>query len=381
MVACVVNGIGDGGEVLAVGITGLGEQGFGLGQVASEVVHVDIGLAAVGVVHEVAAVPVGNAGTDEVGGGGIGALHQGLGHVFAVDGEAKGLTDTGIGELGQAVVQANIIGSEVGVDVEFRVILQRGDLGGGHILDHHGLACLPGAVSGVGILHQQQLDGVQLDGSGVAVVGVLGIENIGAGHPLFDVEGAVADIALRLCGPGVAVLLDGGLVHGAQGREGGQLVEVSAGMGQLHHEGGVVGSGNTQRVDFTGGGVGIALHHAQHGLGIGSGGGGIGHALPAVDKVFRGESGAVGPLQVLTEIEGPGEAVGAGFPFFGGAGDNFIVLVHIQQAVEGKNDHVAAVYGAVERGVDGLGIGADFSHQIFGLGSGRGRGTRAGGSA
>src|SRR5699024_7301983 len=64
VVAGIVGAVGDGGEAFAVGVAGLGQQALGFFQVGL-VVLADVGLAAVGVVHEVGAVlSIHDAGAD-----------------------------------------------------------------------------------------------------------------------------------------------------------------------------------------------------------------------------------------------------------------------------------------------------------------------------
>ena len=123
----------------------------------------------------------------------------------------------------------------------------------------------------------------------VPIVGVDLGEDVAAGHPLGDHEGTVGDVGLGVDGPGVAVLLNGGGVHRAQGGESGQTLKVGAGGAQLDHEGLVVGGGDAQ-----GGGIGLTvehgvevLHRPQHGVGVGGGGVGVGR-----DTEFRDQHAA-----------------------------------------------------------------------------------------
>ena len=218
MVAGVVGAVLDGGEALAVRVTSIGHQLFGLLEVGVVVVA-DVGLAAVGIVHEVALV-VHDAGANQRSGGGVDALHDGVGNVVTVNGQAQSLADLGIRERLLLIVQGDVVGAQDGVNVEVAAVLslgQAGDLIGGDVLDELCLTAVVGGVGSAGILEQKQGDGVGNDLGGIPaadVVRVLGQNNTLGGDPIGDHVGAVADVGVGLGAPGVAVGLHSGLLHG-----------------------------------------------------------------------------------------------------------------------------------------------------------------------
>jgi hypothetical protein len=124
--------------------------------------------------------------------------------------------------------------------MEFRGTLQSRNFFYRHILDHHCFFALISCVRSTRIFNQEQLDGIQLNGFLIPIVGVLCKENIGAGNPLTDIEGTVADIGLRLCSPCIAVLLNRSLVYRTQYSESSQFVKITAGMRKLNHEGCII---------------------------------------------------------------------------------------------------------------------------------------------
>ena len=281
-------------------------------------------------------------------------------------------------------VHAHVGGAHDGVHMELRSAGQAGDLLGGHVTNQRGLAGLERGVGSGGVLHQQEGDGVGNDLAGIpaaVVVGVLGEHDLLAHSPIGHVVGTIGHIGLGSGGPGIAVGLNGLLLHGAQGGESSQLIEVGAGVAQVYHEGQRIGSFDLQ-------GIGIAVHgffvagdHAHGSGGIGSSGVGISNALVSINEVVGVQIGAVGPLQAFTQVEGPGEAILADLVALGLAGLNLVVLVHDQQALKGSDQYVAAIDGAVQRRVDGFGVGSDLYGHIAGGGaSGSGAGAAGAGS-
>ena len=361
-----VDGVMNGREAFAIGVASLGQKFLGLGEVGFEIAVVDVGLAAVGVGRKIAAVPIRDAGAYKAGSGRHRAGHDGLGDVVTVDRQAQRRTHEGIGELGQFVVHADVVGAQHVAKVIIFPGLQVGDFRAREILDHHGLACLISVEGSVGILNEQELESIQLDGIRIPVVRVLSVRDVGGGDPFADVEGAVADVRLGLGGPGVAVGFDGSPVYRSKYVESGQLIEIRAHTGKLNHEGVGVGRGHGQRIRVAACRFFKALDHAQHGFRIGGSGGGIGHALKAVDEVFSGQGRAVGPLQAFAQMERIGQAIRADIKGFRGSGDDLVVLVHCQQAIKREQQHVAAVYRGIERGVDRLGVGADGHDELLG---------------
>ena len=372
VVAGVVGAVGDGGEAFAVGVTGLSQQALGLLQVGL-VVLADVGLAAVGVVDEHGAfLSIHDAGADDVVGGAVGALHDDVGHVVAVDGQAQSLAHAHIGERLTLVVQADVVGAQDAVHVEVAAVLglgQAGDLIGGNVLDQLGLTAVVSGVGSAGVLQEQEGDVVRDDLAGIPaanVVGVLGEHDALAGGPVGDHVRTVADEGVGAGAPAVAVGLNGGFLHGRQSGESSQLVKVGAGVAQGNSQGlAVLAGDDLQGVGVgIGGGVAVGVRialglveagdHAHSGRGVGSGGVGIRHTLEAVLEVLGGQVRAIAPLQAVTHGEGPGQAVRADFVALCLAGDDIVVLIDQQQGLENGDDGVGTVNGAVQRGVQGL---------------------------
>ena len=218
MVAGVVGAVLNNREALAVRVAGLGHQLLGLLEVGLVVVA-DVGLAAVGIVHEVALV-VHDAGANQRSGRGVDALHDGVGNVVAVNGQRHSLADIGVGERLLLIVQGDVVGAHDLIEIEVAAVLgpgQAGDLIGGDVLDELCLTAVVGGVGSAGILEQKQSDGVGNDLGGIPaadVVRVLGQNNTLGGDPIGDHVGAVADVGVGLGAPGVAVGLNSGLLHG-----------------------------------------------------------------------------------------------------------------------------------------------------------------------
>ena len=380
MVASVVGAVLDGGVALAIGVASLFQQLLSLGQVCL-VVGRDVG--SVAVVVEVTAL-VHDARANDAVGGGVGALHDGVGNVVTVDGQTQSLADLGILEGITLQVQADVVGAQDGVNVEVAAVLslgQAGDLIGGDVLDELCLTAVVGGVSSAGVLEQEQGDGVGNDLGGIPaadVVRVLGQNNTLGGDPIADHIGAVADEGVRLRAPGIAVGLNSSLLHGAHSREGAELIEVGAGIGQLDGQGLAVLAGvDVQGIPVgIGGGVAvcigvadgilIAVDHADNGLAVGGCGVGAGQTLEGVLKVLRSQVGAVAPLQAVLHGEGPGQAVLGDLGQLCLAGNNLVVLVDEQQRLKGGDDGVGTVDSAVQRGVQGLGVRSELDGETVG---------------
>ena len=382
MVAGVVGAVLNNREALAVRVAGIGQQLLGLLEVGLVVVA-DVGLAAVGIVHEVALV-VHDAGANQRSGGGVDALHDGAGNVVAVNGQRQSLADIGVGERLLLIVQGDVVGAHDLIEIEVAAVLgpgQAGDLIGGDVLDELCLTAVVGGVGSAGILEQKQGDGVGNDLGGIPaadVVRVLGQNNTLGGDPIGDHVGAVADVGVRLRAPGIAVGLNSGLLHGAHSREGAELIEVGAGIGQLDGQGLAVLAGvDVQGIPAgIGGGVAvcigvadgilIAVDHADNGLAVGGCGVGAGQTLEGVLKVLRSQVGAVAPLQAVLHGEGPGQAVLRDLGQICLAGNNLVVLVDEQQRLKDSDQRVGTVDCAVQRGVQGLGVGTELDGETVG---------------
>src|SRR5699024_9070683 len=90
---------------------------------------------------------------------------------------------------------------------------------------------------------------------------------------------------------------------------------------------------------------------------------GIRSAVPAVDEVAGVQRLAVGPLQAVLQGEGVGHAVLAHGVALGQIGDLLVVGVVGVQAGEGVDGQDGAVNGAVQRGVQLVGLGSQVSVQ------------------
>ena len=372
VVTGIVGAVLDDGEAFAVGVAGIGQSLLGSLEVGL-VVIADVGLAAVGVVVE-HAVLIDDAGADQIVSGGVGALHDGVGNIVTVDGQAQSLTDIDIVERLLLVVQGEVVGAQDGVNIEVAAVLslgQAGDLIGGNILDELCLTAVVSGVSSAGILKQEQGDGVGNDLGGIpaaVVVRVLGQNNTLGGDPIGDHVGAVADVGVGRGAPCIAVGLNSSLLHRAHGGKGSQLVKVSAGVAQGDGQGLAVLAGNDiQGIEVRLGGhvagcigvadgILIAVDHADNGLGIGGSGVGRGQTLEGVLKVLRSQVGAIAPLQAVTHREGPDQAVIADSVALSLAGDDLVVLIDEQQRLKDSDQRVGTVDRAVQRGVQSLGV-------------------------
>ena len=385
MVAGIVGAVLDGGVALAIGVASLFQQLLSLGHICL-VISCNVGRTAVRVIVEVALL-VHDARADHVGSGRVGALHDGVGNVVAVDGQSQSLADLGILESIALQVHADVVGAQNGVNIEVAAVLclgQAGDLVGGHILDQDSLAAVVSSEGSGRVLQQQQGDAVRNDLGVIPaadVVGVLGQNDTLGGSPLGDHVGAVGDEGLSGGAPCIAVGLNGSLLHRAHGCECGHLVEVGAGVSQNDGQGlAVIACLDVQSVGITGLSCVKTIDHAQAGRCIGSSGSRISHTLEAVLEVLSGQVGAIAPLQTVTHGEGPGQAVLTGSPALSLATNNFVVLVDDQQGLEDGDDGVGAINSAVQRGIQSLGVGAVLDGEASGVDT-AGRRTSSGRSS
>ena len=372
MVAGIVGAVLDGGVALAIGIASLFQQLLSLGHICLVVIS-NVGRTAVRVIVEVA-LRVHDARADQVGSSRVGALHDGVGNVVAVDSQSQSLADLGILEGIALQVHADVIGAQNGVNIEVAAVLclgQAGDLVGGHVLDQDSLAAVISSEGSGRVLQQQQGDAVGNDLRAIPaanVVGVLGQNDTLGGGPLGDHVGAVGDEGLSGGAPCIAVGLNGSLLHRAHGCESSHLVEVGAGVGQHDGQGlAVVACLDVQSIGITGLCCVKTIDHAQAGRCIGSSGIRVSHTLEAVLEVLSSQVGAIAPLQTVTHGEGPGQAVLAFFPALSLATNNFVVLVDDQQGLEDGDDGVGAINSAVQRGIQSLGVGAVLDGEASGV--------------
>lgn len=293
---------------------------------------------------------------------GVGALHDGVRNILTVNNKAESLTDIDVVEGSLLIVHAEIVGAEIGVDIEVAAVgclLEARDFLGGNILYHESLAAGVSGIRSGRILEKEE---GKLLGNDLAVipaaliVGVLLAYDLLAGSPLGDHVGAVADIGLGLGCPFVAVLFNGSLLNGAHGAESNDLVEVRAGICKLDGESlavlaglniELIAIGLCGRFAFLIGvtrSIQIAFDHADNSRAVGGADIGIGNSLHGVLEVLGVELGAVGPLQAVTHGEGPGETVGAdsvGLSLSGYSGfcwcDCILVALQNQQCGSRKN--------------------------------------------
>ena len=250
------------------------------------------------------------------------ALRDGVDDVLAVDEHAQ---RPAVGRSlfsGIAVehrglhVEYDVVGAQVGDDVELGVVAQVGDFIGGNGVDEVQIARVVGGVDSGVVSGEHELQLFNLHVIGVPVVGVLGINHMLVMHPLGQHERAAGHIAVaRVERPGVggndvAVgilvalgVLDRFLVYRIVGRESDQIQEVGAGLGQHHGQGqAVLGRGGVELA------VGIAVDDVKHILVVGRSIG-VDSAVPGVDEVVGVQLLAIGPLQTLADGEGVGQAV------------------------------------------------------------------------
>lgn len=178
----------------------------------------------------------------------------------AVHGIAHGLADVDIleGGGGEVAAQGDVVVGLVADDVQIRLFLRRGNVGGGQ-------ACkvdLPGAEGGQpgGFIADEEVgDAVKLDPVGVPVVGELGDGHVVVGQPLPQGKGAGAAVRAHQ----IAVFLDHVLIHDSTVVAGQGAEESGVGLSQRELDGiGVQGlhSGDTaviaglaaQRADVAG---------------------------------------------------------------------------------------------------------------------------------
>ena len=309
MVAGSVGAVLDGGVALAIGVASLFQQLLSLGHICL-VVSCNVGRTAVCVVVEVT-VLVHDARADNVGSSRVGALHDGVGNVVAVDSQSQSLADLGILEGIALQVHADVVGAQNGVNIEVAAVLclgQAGDLVGGHVLDQDSLTAVVSSEGSGRVLQQQQGDAVGNDLGVIPaanVVGVLGQHDALGRGPVGDHVGAVGHEGLSGGAPAVAVCLNSCLLHRAHSCECGHLVEVGAGISQNDGQGlAVIACLNVQSIGVglcsgvavcigEAGSCVVAVDHAQAGRCIGSSGSRISHTLEAVLEVLSSQVGAV----------------------------------------------------------------------------------------
>ena len=214
--------------------------------------------------------------------------------------------------------------------------------------------------------------------------------------PGLHLEGAVGHISGGIRPGGVALHDVLTQRHGVG--EGADVQEVGAVVGQLHHEGVVVGSGHAQLLlgQLAGDNLVGVLHHGDDGV-VGGGGGGIHQAAPGVHEVVGGDGLAVRPLGVVAQGEGVGKGavtvvgdlgLGSGhaqIQLSGGAVAAVaggIAVNPLVQALEQVADHDVAVHSPVQAGIHGLRLRREADTDGVGAGSDRaglrGRGLSTG---
>ena len=386
MVTDIIGRISDGREALTVGIACLCESLLSLCNVGL-IILADIGAAAVcrdRVVDEHTLV-VNYAGADKVISRGVGALHDGVRNILTVNNKAESLTDIDVVEGSLLIVHAEIVGAEIGVDIEVAAVgclLEARDFLGGNILYHESLAAGVSGIRSGRILEKEE---GKLLGNDLAVipaaliVGVLLAYDLLAGSPLGDHVGAVADIGLGLGCPFVAVLFNGSLLNGAHGAESNDLVEVRAGICKLDGESlavlaglniELIAIGLCGRFAFLIGvtrSIQIAFDHADNSRAVGGADIGIGNSLHGVLEVLGVELGAVGPLQAVTHGEGPGETVGADSVGLSLSGLNLVVFVDYKQCLKQSDEHIAAIDCTVKCRIESFRVGTDLNSDVVGL--------------
>ena len=241
--------IGDGGQALAVGIAGLSQQLLGLGQIGlvgpgGRVIIVAAHFAEGRSFRSIAqALGHERAGRDLAGFANL------LADIVAVDRQRERLADQRIVKRSGLRVVAHIVGADLALFVELRRGRQRVNLVVGDSVDEIQFAGLECRQLGCVILHQRELQGVRASQAvHVPVVLVLDHRDVGAGHPLSNLVGAVADVGGSVHSPGFAVCLNSRLLNGSVRGERGQLQEIRRAGRQRDLQRVVVQSFDLQRI-------------------------------------------------------------------------------------------------------------------------------------
>ena len=256
-------------------------------------------------------------------------------------------------------------------------------------LDDVQIAVLVAHEGLLAVLDDLVVQAVQLDLVSVVVVGVLHqAEGQSRGLVAVQNEGAVAQHGVRAGAEGaLSQALIECLVHRVEGGEIHQVQEVGNGNGQLHLQGLFVHCGDAQLalIHLAGDDLGGVLDLADvaHHVAVLGGGGGISRALPGEHEVVGGNGIAVGPVGILTQVEGVGAAVLAHLVALGNGGNGLTVRVHLHQAVGVVGDYLKAGAVGGQLGVQGgdLDLGHNIQHVAAGCGCSAGRGRRGGSAA
>ena len=179
----------DGGESVAIGVSGLGQEGAGAPDVFLEGSREGV---------------VAGAGRDEVAGGGFAAFEDVSDELVAVDSERKGLSDAFVVEGWFGYVDSVEVDAAVGGDDELVRLFGfvDGDFAGGDGMGELEFARAEEAFFGLVVGYGQVFDAVEADSFCVPEMGVSCDEDVIVGPPSEESEGAVADV-VAFEGPGV----------------------------------------------------------------------------------------------------------------------------------------------------------------------------------
>lgn len=303
------------GKIATVGMTGIGEE-FPRG--------VEVGGDASG------GGVAGEFRRGEREGGGAGGLKEGARKGVAVDRERKRAADAGVVEWGAGGVEAEEVGLGEWVDAELSgsALAPIGDLGDGQVLRGVDLAGAEVALIDVGVVGGKEDDRFERDGGGLPVVWVFADGDVRLRAPVGEGERAAAD---EIAGAGpVGAAASGGVERGERARienergdGGGELGEPRGGAFEGDDDGAIVGRGDAELGEIgglAGGDRGGVLYWIQQ-VGVVGGESGRDEAAPGRDEVGGEDGFAVGPAEIGAKMECPREAVGGGFPTFGGRRD------------------------------------------------------------
>ena len=237
-----------------------------------------------------------------------GAQHM-VGDHRAVDGQGQGGAHPHVIQRRLRAVEAVEVRAQVGHGVVVGVAQQVVDLARRHARHPVQAAILVLLVSRLDVVVGQRGDAVQQHMGMVPVVLAGDHHQAFARLPFLQAEGAVAEEA-ALLGPALAVARDALHRHRHQGREGAQVEEVGAGIGEMDEQGMRIGDAHPE----IGHGVvvemdGLGVLHRVELIGIERAGGRGQDALPAGEEVRRGQGGAIRPARLRPQVEGVVQAV------------------------------------------------------------------------
>ena len=258
------------------------------------------------------------------------------------------------------------------------VAFQAGDFSSGHAIGEVQAAIVVGGKDSGLVAGEHQL--LTLDGHLVStmVVGVLLVDHGAVVVPLGQhVSAAAHEVLTGIQSPCTGVVafrissFHSFLIDREVGGEGAQIQEVSSGGCQLDSQSlAILGSGDSQgsigvdqvTIGIHLGHLSIALDGSKH-VSIVRSSSGIHSTIPGVDKVAGIQSIAVGPLQVVLQGEGVGQAVVRHGVALSQVGNLLLLGIIGEQAGEGVDGQDSAVNSAVQSGIQLVRLGSQVHPQ------------------